>query len=77
MKAEDTLLERFDELPFKTLVEEIKDFAIFHLTPEGFIISWNQGAEKIFGYSKGIISDNLLLSSVRRKTVLKAHTNAS
>jgi PAS domain S-box-containing protein len=37
------------------LVEEIKDYAIFHLNIEGRVLSWNHGAEKIFGYSKNEI----------------------
>ena len=35
---------------FKTLVEEVKDYAIFMLDPAGRIMSWNQGAQKIKGY---------------------------
>jgi len=42
-----------DALPqetFRLLVEEVKDYAIFMLDPEGHIVSWNQGAELIKGY---------------------------
>lgn len=35
---------------FKTLVEEIPDFALFLLDPDGRIISWNRGARQITGY---------------------------
>lgn len=35
---------------FRLLVEGGKDYAIFMLDPEGNIISWNTGAEKIKGY---------------------------
>ena len=52
MKTEETLIELFGEFPYGTLVKEIKDFAIFHISTEGLILSWNQGAEKIFGYSR-------------------------
>ncbi len=55
MKTEETLIELFGELPYGTLVKGIKDFAIFHISIEGLILSWNQGAEKIFGYSKDAI----------------------
>ena len=68
MKIEDTLVERFGELPFKTLVEEIKDFAIFHLDIEGLIVSWNQGVEKIFGYSKDAVIEQPLVWSLRCAT---------
>ncbi len=36
---------------FQTLVEEVKDYAIFRLDPTGRILSWNQGAQKIKGYT--------------------------
>ncbi len=42
-----------DALPqetFRLLVEEVKDYAIFMLDPEGHIASWNKGAELIKGY---------------------------
>ena len=39
-----------DEL-FRFLVEHVKDYAIFMLDPEGRVVSWNDGAERIKGYS--------------------------
>lgn len=33
------------------LVDGVSDYAIFVCDPEGIIVSWNIGAEKIFGYS--------------------------
>jgi PAS domain S-box-containing protein len=35
---------------FRLLVEGVQDYAIFMLDPEGRIISWNVGAERIKGY---------------------------
>jgi PAS domain S-box-containing protein len=35
---------------FRLLVEQVKDYAIFHLDPGGIVISWNTGAEHIKGY---------------------------
>jgi PAS domain S-box-containing protein len=35
---------------FRLLVESVKDYAIFLLTPEGKVATWNQGAERIKGY---------------------------
>ena len=32
------------------MVESIKDFAIFTVDPQGRIVSWNSGAEQLFGY---------------------------
>jgi two-component system, cell cycle sensor histidine kinase and response regulator CckA len=33
------------------LIEATVDYAIFHLTPNGIIESWNPGAERLFGYT--------------------------
>jgi PAS domain S-box-containing protein len=36
---------------FRLLVEAVKDYAIFLLDPEGRVVSWNAGAERIKGYT--------------------------
>ena len=36
---------------FRLLVESVQDYAIFMLDPDGHIISWNRGAERIKGYT--------------------------
>jgi PAS domain S-box-containing protein len=36
---------------YRLLVECVKDYAIFMLSPKGHILSWNQGAQRIKGYS--------------------------
>jgi PAS domain S-box-containing protein len=36
---------------FRLLVEQVKDYAIFLLDPEGRVASWNHGAERITGYT--------------------------
>lgn len=41
---------RQSEARFRYLVEAAQDYAIFMLDPEGRIISWNIGAERIKGY---------------------------
>jgi len=38
-----------DEL-FRFMVESVKDYAIFAADPEGRVVSWNIGAQRIFGY---------------------------
>ena len=38
------------ERVFRYLVESITDYAIFMLTPEGVVASWNPGAERLKGY---------------------------
>lgn len=35
---------------FRLLVESIKDYAVFMLSPEGVVTTWNKGAESIKGY---------------------------
>jgi PAS domain S-box-containing protein len=40
---------------FRLLVETVKDYAIFVLDPEGHILTWNDGAQAIKGYSKAEI----------------------
>lgn len=36
---------------FRRLVESVRDYAIFLLTPEGRIASWNEGAQRLKGYT--------------------------
>jgi PAS domain S-box-containing protein len=44
-------LTRRSEERFRLLVERVKDYAIFMLTPEGRVASWNEGAQHIKGYT--------------------------
>ena len=46
---EDALLET--ERKFRLMVESIEDYAMFMVDLEGFITSWNRGAERLTGYS--------------------------
>ena len=39
------------ERRYQQLVEGVKDYAIFMLSPDGHIASWNPGAERIKGYT--------------------------
>gem|GEM_PF-861567 len=36
---------------FRMLVEAVRDYAIVALDPEGYVVSWNTGAERIAGYA--------------------------
>ena len=42
---------RESEERFRLLVESVKDYGIFMLDPQGIVVSWNQGAERISGYT--------------------------
>jgi PAS domain S-box-containing protein len=42
---------RESEFRFRALVEGVKDHAIFMLDPDGFVCGWNNGAERLLGYS--------------------------
>jgi len=48
-RAEEAL--RQSQERFRLVVEEVKDYAIFMLDPGGKIVSWNEGAQKIKGYT--------------------------
>ena len=47
-EAERVLRE--SEEKFRLLVDEVRDYAIFFLDPEGHVMTWNAGAERIKGY---------------------------
>ncbi len=42
---------RESEERFRLLVEQVQDYAIFMLDPQGYIVSWNAGAQRIKGYT--------------------------
>jgi PAS domain S-box-containing protein len=42
-----------DPEQFRLLVQSVTDCAIFLLDSSGRVISWNEGAERIKGYSAG------------------------
>jgi PAS domain S-box-containing protein len=48
-KAEDEL--RASEERFRMLVSGVQDYAIFLLDPEGNVVTWNAGAQRIKGYT--------------------------
>src|SRR5881628_3483214 len=47
--AEDAL--RLSEERFRLLVKSVKDYAIFMLDPGGHVATWNEGAQRIKGYT--------------------------
>jgi len=52
--AEQQLCQQNNER-FRLLVEDVKDYAIFTLDPNGYVDSWNLGAERILGYQEAEI----------------------
>jgi PAS domain S-box-containing protein len=51
VKVTEKILSRSDH-DFQLLVRSVTDYAIFMLDPDGYITSWNSGAEKIKGYAE-------------------------
>src|SRR5690606_3158618 len=48
-EAEERL--RRSEQRFRLLVQSVQDYAIFMLDPDGRVATWNEGAERIKGYT--------------------------
>lgn len=42
---------RVNETSFRLLIEAVKDYAIISFDPNGLVTSWNNGAERLKGYS--------------------------
>jgi len=42
---------RSDDSRFRLLVESVRDYAIFILDPQGYVTTWNAGAERMKGYT--------------------------
>jgi len=49
MRLEETL--RLSEERNRILIQGVRDYAIILIDPEGYISTWNEGAERIIGYS--------------------------
>ncbi len=49
-RVEQALREAEENM--RLMIESIKDFAIFSIDPQGRVVSWNSGAEQLFGYSE-------------------------
>src|ERR1051326_8760842 len=46
----ETVTPNVDSQIYQRLVKEVRDYAIFMLDPQGFIQSWNSGAERLTVY---------------------------
>ena len=43
---------KLSDVAFRLFVESVEDYAIFMLDPEGYIVSWNKGAQRAKGYTE-------------------------
>jgi PAS domain S-box-containing protein len=50
MHKPELMPNNFDEKLLQLLISRIEDYAIYMLDPNGYILSWNQGAKNITGY---------------------------
>lgn len=55
IRHKQTKAALWDQERFRLLVESMKDYAIFTLDSNGYITSWNSGAENILGYQEAEI----------------------
>ena len=44
--------EPISDEPFRMLVDRVRDYAIFMLDPGGRVVTWNEGAQRIKGYTR-------------------------
>src|SRR4051812_20609792 len=51
MRDEHADEHQSDDHRFRLLVESVVDYAIFMLAPDGTVLTWNSGAERLKGYS--------------------------
>ncbi len=52
---ENALRVRHSEERFRLFVDAVQDYAMFMLDPEGYVVSWNVGAQRIKGYQSAEI----------------------
>jgi PAS domain S-box-containing protein len=52
-KAEEELRQSEERL--RLMIESVRDYAIFMLNPDGYVATWNPGAERLKGYTAGEI----------------------
>ena len=57
---------RADDARFRLLIEAVTDYAIYMLDPHGTVASWNAGAQRFKGYSRGRDRRRALLALLHR-----------
>lgn len=83
-RKEQELQLREKEERYRLMVEGVRDYAIFMLDPQGYIITWNDGASRIKGYTGNEIigkhfsifytSEDLETNKPGRELVIAAET---
>lgn len=63
--------QRESEEHFRLLVEGVKDYAIMRLDPQGYIISWNAGAQRIKQYQASEIIGEHVSSFYTKEDIAK------
>ena len=67
------LLPQASAAYYNFLLESIKDHAIFMLDPNGFIATWNAGAENIKGYTREEVVNKhfsiFILRKIKKETI--------
>src|SRR5690242_18202619 len=51
VRSSTTPMMPIEDASFRLLVEQVSEYAIFLLSPAGHVASWNQGAQRVKGYS--------------------------
>jgi len=62
-----------NDAPYRLLVEAVRDYAIFMLDPNGFVLSWNTGAQLIKGYTAQEIIGQHFSKFYPAEAVARAH----
>lgn len=62
---------RESEEKSRLLIDGVKDYAILMLNPEGIVMSWNEGAERIKGYKSGEIIGRHFSAFYDRESISK------
>ncbi len=73
---------RYNELRFRTLIEGVRDYAIYMLDPDGHVATWNAGALQIHGFdalevigshfSRFLVPDGSEMARARRELLIAA-----
>ena len=68
-------LRRYDQ-QLRSIIESVRDYAIYMLDREGYIITWNTGGERIHGYSSDEILGKHFSRFFQQKEIEQQHPQA-